>query len=90
MEAKFRNNAISIRLDKKAVASIKFHIEGNRMHLDSTYTPEQFRGRGVGSELIQAAIKYARDKGLLIVPACAFAVEYFKKHPEYGNILYRG
>jgi predicted GNAT family acetyltransferase len=90
MEAKVKDNAIVIQLDKKAVANIKFHIEGNRMHLDSTYTPEQYRGRGVGSELIQVAMKYAKDKGLLIVPVCAFAVEYFKKHPEYGDILYRG
>jgi predicted GNAT family acetyltransferase len=90
MEAEIRDNAIIIQLDKNAVANIKFHIEGNRMYLDSTYTPPQFRGRGVGNQLIQSAIKYAQDKVFLIVPVCTFAIGYFKKHPEYGNILYRG
>jgi predicted GNAT family acetyltransferase len=90
MEVKVKGNAIVIQLDKKAVASITFHIEGNRMYLDSTYTPEQYRGRGIGSQLVETSIKYAREHDLLIVPACTFAIDYFKKHPEYGDIIYKG
>jgi len=90
MEVKIKDNAIVIELDEKASANIMFHIEGNRMYLDSTYTPEEYRGRGIGSELVKASIKYAREHDLLIVPVCAFAVEYFKKHPEHSDILYRG
>jgi hypothetical protein len=90
MEVKVKDNAIVIKLDEKASANIVFHMEGNRMYLDSTYTPEKYRGRGIGTELVKASMKYAREHGLLIVPVCTFAVEYFKKHPEYGNILYKG
>ncbi|MBM5804688.1 MAG: N-acetyltransferase [Candidatus Verstraetearchaeota archaeon] len=90
MEVKVKDNAIVIKLDERASANIMFHIEGNRMYLDSTYTPEEYRGRGVGGELVKASMKYAREHGLLIVPVCTFAVEYFKRHPEYGNMLYKG
>jgi len=90
MEVKVKDNAIVIELDEKASANITFHIEGNRMYLDSTYTPEEYRGRGLGSELVKTSMKYAREKGLVIVPVCSFAVEYFKRHPENGDILYKG
>jgi len=36
---------------------------------------------------MKVVIQYAKEKGLLIVPVCPFAVEYFKRHPEYDYIL---
>lgn len=54
MEAKVKDNAIVIQLDKKAVANIKFHIEGNRMHLDSTYTPSSTEEGGLGANLFRS------------------------------------
>ena len=90
MEVKVKDNAIVIKLDEKESANIMFHIEGNRMYLDSTYTPKEYRGRGIGTELVKVSMKYARENGLVIVPVCSFAIEYFKRHPENGDILYKG
>ncbi len=68
-------------------AFLKFHISRGRIYLDSTFTPEECRGKGVGTKMMEAAIEYARKKGLKIVPVCQFSVEYFKKHPEYKDLL---
>ena len=69
-----RGSALTINLDGKHLAHVKFHIEGNQMFLDSTYTPEEFRGRGIGGELMRASVDYATKNKLVIVPSCSFAV----------------
>lgn len=80
-------NAIRIKVDENNFAYVKFHTEGKKIYLDSTYTPEEHRGKGIGGELMKASMDYAQKNGLLIVPVCAFAVEYFKRHPQYQGLL---
>ena len=90
VEFEVRDNSIRIKLDSSNSAYVAFHTEGNKIFLDSTFTPEKFRGKDVGSELMKAAMQHAKEKGLSIVPVCSFAIEYFKKHPEYGYVLQKG
>jgi predicted GNAT family acetyltransferase len=66
------------------------HVEGGRIFLDPTYTPTGFGGKGVGGRLLSAAKEYARSNHHSIVPVCPFAIEYFKKHPEYGEVVEKG
>jgi len=78
-----------IKLSDKATAELVFRRDGGVLYLDSTYTPEEFRGRGIGSRLVQAAIRYAEGEKLKIVPNCEFAIEYFKSHPEHSSLLHK-
>jgi predicted GNAT family acetyltransferase len=89
MDYAVKENSLVIKLDGSATARLSFHVEGKEMHFDSTYTPEQHRGKGIGSQLIEAGIDYAKKMGLKIVPVCSFSVEYFKKHPEYADLLWK-
>lgn len=84
-----KDSSIIIKLDEKAFANLVFHVEGKKIFLDSTYTPEKYRGRGIGGRLIQAALDYAREWELKIVPVCSFSVEYFNKHPEHSDQLWK-
>ncbi|MDH7555858.1 MAG: GNAT family N-acetyltransferase [Candidatus Methanosuratincola sp.] len=87
MEVENTGETFTIRLSPKSSAELAYHVEGNLIFLDSTYTPEEFRGKGVGAKLVEAAIHYAKENGLRVVPVCPFAIEYFKKHPEHNDIL---
>ncbi|MGC8936874.1 MAG: GNAT family N-acetyltransferase [Candidatus Methanomethylicaceae archaeon] len=86
MSAEIKNRRILVDLDG-AEAFLKFHVDKGKMYLDATYTPEEHRGKGVGTKMMEAAINYAKERKLSIVPICPFAVEYFKRHPEYKNVL---
>jgi predicted GNAT family acetyltransferase len=37
--------------------------------------------------MMEAAINYAKENKLTVVPVCPFSVEFFKKHPEYKDML---
>jgi hypothetical protein len=76
-----------IRLTPKDHAYVEYHLEGDKMYIDSTFTPEEYRGRGLAAELTEAAIGYAREKKFKIVPNCSYAKDYFEKHPEHRDML---
>jgi uncharacterized protein len=49
--------------------------------------PEAFEGQGVGSALAKAALGYAREQGLKVIPLCAFIAAYIAKHPEWHDLV---
>ncbi len=55
--------------------------------IEHTEVPAQYEGRGVGGQLIGAAVKFAREKGIKIDPLCPFANATFKRHTEYADVL---
>jgi predicted GNAT family acetyltransferase len=52
-----------------------------------TVVPPAHEGKGVGSALAKAALAWARDEGLEVIPACTFFVTYMRRHPETHDIL---
>ena len=45
------------------------------------------RGSGAAGRLMTDIVALAREKKLQIVPRCAYAVAWFKRHPEAADIL---
>lgn len=40
------------------------------------------RGRGVAGELVRAALAYAREHDLRVVPSCPYVRRYLDEHPD--------
>jgi len=56
--------------------------------IDHTEVNPEFKGKGVGLELVMKAVDYARAKQLKIMPLCPFAKSVFDKHTEIGDVLF--
>ncbi|ADV65233.1 GNAT family N-acetyltransferase [Desulfurococcus mucosus] len=87
------STVIYARLPDGSKAYIKYSVEGGVMKLISTYTPPQFRGRGIAGRLMEYALKLARENNWLVEPICSYAVYYFMKNPGVRDVLlekYRG
>jgi predicted GNAT family acetyltransferase len=52
------------------------------IELHHTIVPEEERGRGVGGTVVRAAIAYAREQRLRVIPTCPFVSAWLKEHPE--------
>lgn len=57
------------------------------MQIFHTEVPMAFEGRGIAAALVRAAIEYARENGLKVLPACSYVRAYMRRHPEAQSLL---
>lgn len=79
-------NRIEIVVDGH-LAKIDYQRSGSRIIYTHTNVPPELEGRGIGSQLAQFALHYARQERLQVVPLCQFVSAYIKRHPEYQDLL---
>ncbi|GAB5416998.1 MAG: GNAT family N-acetyltransferase [Crocinitomicaceae bacterium] len=72
----------------KILAEMTYSMAGEtRMIIDHTEVDESLRGQGAGMQLLNAAVKFAREKNVNVLPLCPFAAAMFKKVPEIQDVL---
>jgi hypothetical protein len=59
-----------------------YRVRGDHLFLIHTEVPEALGGRGIGGQLVRAAIRRARADHLTIVPWCPYARRWLKEHPD--------
>lgn len=63
-------------------AQLVYRSDGNRLTLVHTEVPEALGGRGLGGELVTAAVERAAASGETLVPECPYARAWLTKHPD--------
>jgi predicted GNAT family acetyltransferase len=71
-----------------AVAFADYRLRDGALELPHTVVPDAFSGHGVASQLARAALTYARERGLRVIPSCSFMAHYIAKHPEWRDIVH--
>ena len=66
-------------------ALLQYRRTDQHITLTHTEVPQASRGRGLGNQLIRAALDYAHFNQLKVVPVCPFVKAYLKKLPEAAN-----
>ena len=59
--------------DGKRGGYLTYEVYGGCMDIQHTVVEPELRGKGLGDVLLDAAVKYADEKGLEIKPTCSFA-----------------
>jgi hypothetical protein len=86
-----RDNAerkrFEIELGGDAVAIAEYTLPEGIIMFTHTEVPPEHEGKGVGSALIRAGLKSARERGLKVIPICPFFAAYIQKHAEEQDLL---
>jgi len=73
------------------VDGLESHLEyvkmENVLNLIHTYVPDALRGKGIAGEVVKAALTYAEENELKIIPSCSYVVAYIQRHKEYENLV---
>ncbi len=79
-------NRFEVRLGGD-IAVAEYVREGSSIAFTHTLVPTEFEGRGIGSLLARAALDFAREQHLRVVPLCPFIAGYVRNHPEYAPLI---
>lgn len=63
-------------------AELDYRREGDVLVITHTGVPEAIGGRGIAGALVQAAVDFAREAGLRVRPACAYAASWMDRHMD--------
>ena len=65
---------------------VEYEREGGALAINHTEVPPEMGGRGIAGKLVEAALQYARDEGLKVLPRCSYADAYMRRHAEYEDL----
>jgi uncharacterized protein len=85
MTATVIDNSDESRLEIRAdgdLAELVYRTRAGRLVLVHTEVPDALGGRGLGGQLVLAAIDKAAHEGLTVVPLCPFARSWLERHPD--------
>lgn len=57
-----------------------------RIIIDHTEVSDDHRGEGLGKKLVFAAVEYARENNIKILPLCPYARSVFSRHKEIRDV----
>jgi len=63
-------------------AELFYRVRNGRLILVHTEVPIELEGHGIGGKLVSAAVDYAAEQGLVLVPSCPFAQTWLDRHPD--------
>lgn len=78
-----------IELDGKKKAELSYYYKDDEtIDIDHTEIKKSLQGKGIGTDLIEAAVQFARNKSFKVITSCSYAKAIFeKKQAEYQDII---
>ena len=69
------------------VVFANFRLAAGRLLITHVEAPRPLRGTGEAARLMREIAEYARTTGQAVTPLCGYAVVWFRRHPEYADLL---
>ncbi|HVV19982.1 MAG TPA: GNAT family N-acetyltransferase [Pseudonocardiaceae bacterium] len=80
-------NRFEMRDGDTLVGLAEYHLYHDEVAILHTEIGDEFGGRGLGGQLVQAVMDDARAKGRKVLPYCPFTRAWLRKHPDYADLV---
>lgn len=84
-----RHNAAEQRFECEVdgrVCVADYHIRDGEMVFTHTHVPPELRGRGIAEKLVRAALGFAKDEHLRVIPECSYVAMFIQRHREFAPL----
>jgi len=82
-----RKGRFSALIDGEEAGLMTYTWAGDhKFIIDHTEVNPDFSGKGVGKQLVMAAVAFARERNLKILPLCPYAKKVFERTPEIQDV----
>ena len=73
--------SFEVHLDSHT-AELNYSLSADTITFTHTGVPSALEGRGIGSLLVSAGLKYAKENNLKVQSLCWFVDKYRQRHPN--------
>ncbi len=82
-----KNGAFFIERDGEWIAEMTYRKSGeDTIIIDHTEVDESLKGKGIGKNLVEEGVNFARANNLKIVAECPFVKKIIDETPEYQDV----
>ena len=83
-----KKGAFFVEQDGERLAEMTYSWAGeDKFIIDHTDVSDTLRGQGIGRHLLDAAVNFAREKQVKIIPFCPYAKSVFDKNSTLHDVL---
>ncbi len=84
------NRIFLLNEDGKEIAEVTFpSLKDDVVNINHTFVDPSLRGQGVASKLMMELVKKLRAQNKKALISCPYAVQWFDRHEEYKDVVYR-
>lgn len=74
--------------DNQSIGEMTYSWAGtDKFIIDHTEVDPAHNGKGIGKQLLDAVVAFAREKAVKIIPLCPFAKKMFDKNTSLQDVL---
>lgn len=85
---KIEKNRVVYEVDGLILAYVTYpFIEDKIVLINHTVVDPSLQGQGIASKLLELAYKDIKEKGFKAKLSCSYAIKWFSKYPEYGDVV---
>jgi uncharacterized protein len=79
------NRAFEIWIDGQ-LSKLDYMQDGKNFVITHVGVYPEHRGQGVAGKIVEAALQYARENSLRVIPMCSYAAAYIRRNPQYQEL----
>jgi len=66
---------------------VEYTMTEKEINLYHTYTHPALRGKGLAAQVVRAALEFAKENNLKVIPTCSYVQAFIAKNDEYKKLV---
>ncbi|HSW54028.1 MAG TPA: GNAT family N-acetyltransferase [Ignavibacteriaceae bacterium] len=66
---------------------VEYKMRNNKVDLNHTFTHSALRGKGLAAHVVRAALEFAKENNLKVIPTCSYVRAFLAKNDKYKELL---
>ena len=66
---------------------VEYKMRNNTIDLNHTYTHPALRGKGLAAHVVRAALEFAKENKLKVIPTCSYVQSFIAKNDGDKELL---
>jgi len=82
------DHRFEVRIDG-LLSKLDYIQDGKNFVIAHVGVHPELRSQGLAAKITQAALEYARQNSLRVIPMCSYAAAYIRRNPQYADLTHQ-